>query len=521
MNKTSNNLIAIFLFFLSFTVFAQTEDTEDTLKVYKTSWYVGISGSYPRFLGLTQESIAGDRNVGGALHLGYNITEHFSLRLSPGYVLLHSFYYKNNGEQDNFVNMGVLNLELIYNILPCERITPFLLVGYGATYFGSSNPYLGTGGERVHMEDNFTGYQLELGVGAEFKFWNRLSLRAELNYLNASNNKIDGNDSDNETKGLLSNNGDAYMNLGIGLNWYFWRGKRSRICEPEIKIQEVITEIPIEKIVVDTVFIDNIIEKAIVTRESFVLEKVKFKFDEAALTEEAKLILLNVAKILNKYPEEKIEIIGHTDSWGNDEYNMELSNKRAALVRRFLTANGVDSTRLFTTGCGEREPIASNNTKEGRALNRRIEFSIFDGTPHQCPEPIGVKPKETNDEILKITKAIQNKGKLTFSNINFRVNSDEILDNSKEILDNVVVVLNELPNVKLDIQGYTDSDGNKKYNQDLSARRAASVKKYLVAKGIAANRLTTKGFGESNPIADNKTKEGRAKNRRIEFEVVD
>jgi len=68
--------------------------------------------------------------------------------------------------------------------------------------------------------------------------------------------------------------------------------------------------------------------------------------------------------------------------------------------------------------------------------------------------------------------------------------------------------------------GHTDSIGSKAYNQKLSLRRASAVKAYLVSKGIEANRIYTEGKGETQPIADNKTKEGRAKNRRVEIEVV-
>src|SRR5512133_2858046 len=68
--------------------------------------------------------------------------------------------------------------------------------------------------------------------------------------------------------------------------------------------------------------------------------------------------------------------------------------------------------------------------------------------------------------------------------------------------------------------GHTDSIGSKAYNQKLSVRRADAVKAYLVSKGIEASRIHTEGKGEMQPIADNKTKEGRAKNRRVEIEVV-
>jgi OOP family OmpA-OmpF porin len=68
--------------------------------------------------------------------------------------------------------------------------------------------------------------------------------------------------------------------------------------------------------------------------------------------------------------------------------------------------------------------------------------------------------------------------------------------------------------------GHTDSIGSDAYNQKLSVRRAESVKAYLVSKGIEANRVYTEGKGKKQPVADNKTREGRAKNRRVELEVI-
>lgn len=79
--------------------------------------------------------------------------------------------------------------------------------------------------------------------------------------------------------------------------------------------------------------------------------------------------------------------------------------------------------------------------------------------------------------------------------------------------------MNENKDKRVALSGHTDSIGTEKYNQGLSERRAASVKNYLVKKGVDGGRITSQGFGETKPIADNKTKEGRAKNRRVEIKV--
>jgi outer membrane protein OmpA-like peptidoglycan-associated protein len=73
------------------------------------------------------------------------------------------------------------------------------------------------------------------------------------------------------------------------------------------------------------------------------------------------------------------------------------------------------------------------------------------------------------------------------------------------------------PDIKFEIGGYTDSDGDDAYNMTLSQQRADAVKTQLTSMGIDASRLTTKGYGETKPISDNKTPEGKANNRRVEF----
>jgi len=87
-------------------------------------------------------------------------------------------------------------------------------------------------------------------------------------------------------------------------------------------------------------------------------------------------------------------------------------------------------------------------------------------------------------------------------------------------LDDVIVVLKKNPALKIELQGHTDNKGTKLYNEKLSLRRAMAVKKYLEGKGISSDKLTTKAFGLSKPVATNDTKEGRALNRRVELTPI-
>lgn len=109
-------------------------------------------------------------------------------------------------------------------------------------------------------------------------------------------------------------------------------------------------------------------------------------------------------------------------------------------------------------------------------------------------------------------------GKLVTNGILFDVDSDRIKPESAGVLKEIATVLKESPQVKIRIVGHTDNDGDDQKNLSLSKRRAAAVQTSLVADfGIEAGRLQTDGKGESTPVADNKTKEGKAKNRRVEF----
>ena len=99
-------------------------------------------------------------------------------------------------------------------------------------------------------------------------------------------------------------------------------------------------------------------------------------------------------------------------------------------------------------------------------------------------------------------------------------NSAEIKSEAFPMLDEAVLILKKNPAMKVEIDGHTDNRGSAVYNMNLSERRAKAVMKYFVDNGVEAQRLTTKGFGFTQPTVSNNTKEGRAKNRRVELTPV-
>jgi OmpA-OmpF porin, OOP family len=134
----------------------------------------------------------------------------------------------------------------------------------------------------------------------------------------------------------------------------------------------------------------------------------------------------------------------------------------------------------------------------------------------RCPNEAGLIANKGCPDLNEEEKEVL---KQALEGVNFLSGKDVLTATSKPKLDNVAKILNKHSSYKLKVSGYTDSDGGEAANLELSKKRAKAVKDYLVSYGIAASRITSEGYGESNPVADNGTSAGRAKNRRVEFEV--
>mgnify|MGYP001229787701 FL=1 len=127
--------------------------------------------------------------------------------------------------------------------------------------------------------------------------------------------------------------------------------------------------------------IKNTVPDAKVERvgEGIVVEfssNILFGFDQSSLSNDAKVNLDKLVTVLNHYPDTDIEIQGHTDSRGSESYNQTLSEKRASEVNSYLLQKGIAGTRMKIKGFGETLPKYDNDTEEGRAQNRRVEFLI-------------------------------------------------------------------------------------------------------------------------------------------------
>ncbi len=141
----------------------------------------------------------------------------------------------------------------------------------------------------------------------------------------------------------------------------------------------------------------------------------------------------------------------------------------------------------------------------------------------KCPDtPRGTKVDATGCPIPEPKPQLfQGKPEMVLEGVTFPTDKWQLTAEDKTILDKAVTELKQYPEVKIEVQGHTDSTDGDPWNMTLSQRRAESVMKYMVEQGVPASQLTAKGYGKTQPIADNKTKEGRAQNRRSVLHKVD
>lgn len=164
------------------------------------------------------------------------------------------------------------------------------------------------------------------------------------------------------------------------------------------------------------------------------------------------------------------------------------------------------------------EDVGSSLKDAWAKLGPSVERKLPDGSTLRVPE---------NGIESKVIAFIDNKSMpvsdtmwFNFDRLNFETGVATLTSESNEQLDNIAAMLKAYPNVNIKIGGYTDNTGSADVNKNLSTDRANAVRQGLIDRGIAANRLSSEGYGDAHPVADNSTEEGRAQNRRIALRVT-
>lgn len=167
--------------------------------------------------------------------------------------------------------------------------------------------------------------------------------------------------------------------------------------------------------------------------------------------------------------------------------------------------------------------IIGNNSKIGTAGGALIGAAVGGGTGALIGNKMDKQAREIDQALPGANVERVGEGirlVLNENAVRFDTNKSTLTTQARANLDKLVLVFTEYADTNIEIYGYTDSTGKREYNLLLSGQRAASVKNYLIAKGLVATRFKTTGFGIAEPIAPNDTAEGRSQNRRVEFAIT-
>jgi outer membrane protein OmpA-like peptidoglycan-associated protein len=235
----------------------------------------------------------------------------------------------------------------------------------------------------------------------------------------------------------------------------------------------------------------------------------------------------------NKFPKdsiENIELCGHCDSIGSDRYNDSLSFARAFFMQKYVKILFPNATFAKIEGKGEREPVSSNESAEGRQSNRRVVMIVYrkQPVPPEKEETTSLQeqPRSVSEILNDTTVAVGEH--LALPQLQFVGGRHIPLPGVWIVLDQVAAILKERSTLQIEIQGHVccsppsvDGLDFDTQTNDLSVQRAKYIYDYLVKKGISKSRMSYKGFGGSRKLyPDESTEAQRQANRRIEFVVL-
>jgi len=260
---------------------------------------------------------------------------------------------------------------------------------------------------------------------------------------------------------------------------------------------------------------------------------VEFVPYKETLKENSFAALDRVAEVLKKHPEVRIEVSAYIDVPGEsaEMAGSPLSTRRAAVVLRYFARRGLALDRFTTRDtfhdrrdADRSERVALEILVQGGAV---VSGARADGDGDRvlgfqdaCPEVAEVFNGISDDDGCPDEVPLEVSALLgVVPGIEFKFNKWDILPDSFASLDRIVEVLLKYVEVRIAVSVHIDSKGSDKYGRRLTQKRADSIKRYLVDHGVAAHRVDPRGYEGERPVVDNKTAEGRARNRRVELEL--
>jgi len=250
------------------------------------------------------------------------------------------------------------------------------------------------------------------------------------------------------------------------------------------------------------------------------LNNVFFDFDKSELKEESKVELDKLHAIMKKNPSWLVEISGHTDDVGTDEYNLLLSKSRALSVVNYLISKGINPKHLIAVGYGESRPVVTNANEEGRQMNRRTDLTIKKMNIKSSTGGHGGTYDSLKLEYVleeSTVSGLEKSYKLKME-VHFLMNDGaNLTPYSCQQLDQVADALKNSHKFKLKLIPSTDLVGKEYNNKSLYDLRAKTISSYLNNKGLAKDRISVKNFVPSTePIINDSSKADLTK-RKVQF----
>ncbi|PZR28449.1 MAG: hypothetical protein DI535_06100 [Citrobacter freundii] len=269
----------------------------------------------------------------------------------------------------------------------------------------------------------------------------------------------------------------------------------------------------------------------------------RFEFDKSFLQKKYYHNLDTLIKIMEKDPSMIVEVGGHTDAFGTEEYNLQLAQDRVDACISYLRDHGISAERLISKSYGEstpavREIVDGSDNPEGRAMNRRVEFRVLQGAASNIVVPVvaeGSNERQAGEKHYTPDGTATKSGRVargrnTISEafqpiVHFSFDKSVVDNEYFNNLDRLAELMKQDPSMKVEVNGYTDAKGSAAYNLKLAQERVDAVIVYLEQQGISRTRLSGVALGECCPleaetINGRDNPDGRFMNRRVEFKFI-
>ncbi|MFO7523853.1 MAG: OmpA family protein [Ignavibacteriaceae bacterium] len=413
-----------------------------------------------------------------------------------------------------------------YNYLFSDRFSSFVRIGFTYNTFNpkdnNGNDALGYQ-QGLYNKDFFTFIP---EAGFEFRINERIGLSLAANYAFPVTDYLD------DVSAAIRK--DSYLNVLVGISYSLMSDdKQHSQIDSEIQsISEENSNIETidesdNQIITDFIqkqagsvlpgrtlqeIINNSIAQIDVNEILLPADEI-FRNGSALIKPEIYPELDRIIEILSNESNSRWRIEGHMDNQGQSAMIKKLSQDRAHALYDYIMSKGVEVSRLRIYGLGDNFPIGDNSTAEGRQLNRRIML-IKEKSVTTEQKELSHDTGEASEEKTTVSEEIFNQFILRCDDT-FESNTSSIDESAKFLLGEIVKYLLEQSESKWKVESYTDNQGSENFQKKLSYDRAKAIYDYLTEQGISADRLTFEGLGNTSPIANNNTEEGRSTNRRV------